>query len=388
MPEKECYYETLSISKSAGADDIKRAYRKLALKYHPDNYKGDKSEGEAQFKKLAEAYEVLSDNEKRQLYDRYGHAGLRGSGMHDFSSMGFGDIFSMFNDIFSGGGFGGFSTRGGRGSRGLDLETTVELTLEEVSTDTERTLEFERMDFCETCDGSGSKPGTEPKKCITCGGYGQVQQQISGVFGMSVRVIPCPDCGGKGQTITDPCKGCNGSGRTRKHRTLSVQIPKGISDGQVVRVRNEGEPGDYSKSGSSRGDLHVYVTVKQHPLLGRRGNDLIAQVPVTFTTAALGGKIMVPTLTGPEEISVPTGSQHGDVVTLRRRGLPHIGSSIVGDEHVQILIEVPKKLSKKQRELLQVYGETEGDHVTPQRKSFLQTLKDHFKTQSADEKTK
>ncbi|MCK5114233.1 MAG: molecular chaperone DnaJ [Phycisphaerae bacterium] len=388
MSTKQCYYEVLSVSKSANGDEVKRAYRKLALKYHPDNYKGDKSEGEAHFKKLAEAYEVLGDAEKRQLYDRYGHAGLRSSGMHDFSSMGFGDIFSMFNDIFSGGGMGGFSTRGGRSSRGLDLETEVELTLEEVATGVERTLEFERMDFCETCKGSGAKPGTDPKKCSTCGGYGQVQQQMSGVFGMSVRVVTCPDCSGKGTTITDPCEDCHGSGRTRTQRTLNVQIPKGISDGQVVRVRDEGEPGEYSSSGSSRGDMHVYVTIKPHPLLQRRNSDLIAQVPVTFTTAALGGKITVPTLTGPEEISVPTGSQHGDVITLRKRGLPKLGSHAVGDEHVQIFIEVPKKLSKQQRELLQAYGETEGDHVTPQRKSFLQSLKDHFKTHSSDKKTK
>lgn len=382
MPTKQCYYEILSVSKSAGPDDIKRAYRKLALKYHPDNYKGDKAEGEGHFKKLAEAYEVLSDSEKRQLYDRYGHAGLRGSGMHDFSSMGFGDIFSMFNDIFSGGGFGGtggFSTRGGRSSRGLDLETEIELTLEEVSTGVERTLEFERMDFCETCNGSGSQPGTEPKKCGTCGGYGQVQQQMSGIFGMSVRVITCPDCHGKGNIITDHCKDCNGGGRTKKHCKLSVNIPKGISDGQVVRVRDEGEPGDFSNKDSARGDLHVYVTIKSHPLLVRRGNDLIAQVPVTFTTAALGAKIMVPTLTGPEEISVPAGSQHGDVVTLRKRGLPRIGSNSVGDEHVQIFVEVPKKLSKKQRQLLQDYGETESDNITPQQKNFLKTLKDYFK---------
>jgi molecular chaperone DnaJ len=373
MPSKRDYYEVLGVDRSAGAEEIKRAYRKLALKFHPDNAKGDKKEAEVRFKECAEAYEVLSDPAKRQQYDHFGHAGLRGAGIHDFSSMGFGDIFSMFQDIFSGMGFGG-SMRGGEG--GLDLETEVELSLEQVATGVDQTLEFERMDFCDACSGSGAKAGTRPDKCATCGGYGRVQQQMSGFFGMSVRVVACPACGGRGQTIRDKCSECGGAGRKRKRRILTVHIPQGIRDGQVVRVRNEGEPGHV---GSPRGDLHVYVRIRPHPLLARRGDDLVCQIPVSFSTAALGGAITVPTLAGPEEIDVPTGSQNGQILTLRKRGLPAVGGGRVGDQHVQIFIEVPKKLNKTQRELLDAYAKTESEHITPQRKSFMDAVMDYFK---------
>lgn len=374
MPSKRCYYEVLGIERSVDATQVKRAYRKLALKFHPDNYKGDKAEGESKFKELAEAYEVLSDSQKRQLYDRHGHDGLRGSGMHDFSSMGFGDIFSMFQDIFGGAGGGGAGGRS-RNEAGLDLETEVTVELDQVLAGVEKTLEFSRMDLCESCDGSGAKAGTTPERCGTCGGYGQVQQQVQSFFGMSVRVVECPDCGGRGSVIHEPCGECRGSGRTKTKRKLSVNIPAGIRDGQVVRVRGEGEPG---RSGTSHGDLHVYVTVPPHPLLTRRGDDLVCQVPVGFAAAALGGTIEVPTLTGPEEIDIPAGSQPGDVITLRKRGLPQIGGGRLGHQHIQLFLEIPKKLTPEQRELLDAYAKTENANVTPKRKSFLNTLKQCF----------
>ena len=266
MPTKRDYYEVLGIDRAAGPDEIKRAYRKGALKYHPDNYKGDKAEAESKFKELAEAYEVLSNPDRRQLYDRFGHEGLRGSGVHDFSNMGFGDIFSMFEDIF--GGMGGFGGRASGADRGYDLETRVELTLEQVATGLDETIEFERMDFCDTCGGSGAKPGTTADKCSACGGYGKVQQQVSGFFGMSLRVTVCPRCKGRGVIVTEPCADCGGSGRRRKKRVLTIRIPPGIRDGQVIRIRNEGEPG----AAGGRGDLHCYVQVQPHPLLMRRGD--------------------------------------------------------------------------------------------------------------------
>ncbi len=372
MPDKRDYYEVLGVGRDAGGDDVKRAYRRGALKYHPDNYKGDKSEAEKRFKELAEAYEVLSDPVKRQRYDRYGHAGLRGSGLHDFSSMGFGDIFSMFEDIFAGMGFGG---RQRAANRGMDLETEAELTLEQVATGVDQTLEFERMDLCEACGGSGAKKGTSPKRCESCGGYGQVQQRVQSFFGASVRVIHCPKCGGKGAIITDPCGKCRGTGRARKKRILTVHIPPGIHDGQVVRVRGEGEP---SSEGTSRGDLHCYIRVRQHPLIARRGDDLICQVPIAFTTAALGGKIEVPTLAGPEEVEVPPGTQNGDVITMKRRGLPSPRTRRQGDQLVQVFIEVPRKLTKQHRKLLETYAETEKSNVSRERKSFTSSLKDYF----------
>ena len=373
MPEKRDYYEVLGVERGAGPDRVKRAYRKGALKYHPDNYKGDKDEAETKFKELAEAYEVLSDPQKRQVYDRHGHAGLRGSGVHDFSNMGFGDIFSMFQDIFGGMGFGGRSAGGA--ARGYDLETQVELTLEQVATGRDETLEFERMDYCETCGGTGAKAGTSPVRCETCGGYGKVQQQVPGFFGVSVRVTACPKCKGKGTIVTDPCGDCQGSGRRRKKRVLTIHIPPGVHDSQVVRVRGEGEPG---QGAANRGDLHCYVRVKPHPLLARKGSDLYCEVPVLFTQAALGGRVEVPTLAGPEEIDIPAGSQTGDVLPLKRRGLPNPRTHRPGNQYVQVFVEVPRKLTAAQRDLLAEYAKTEKANVSEQRKSFFEKLREYF----------
>lgn len=373
MAEKRDYYEVLGIERTATAEQVKRAYRKGALRYHPDNYKGDKAEGEAKFKELAEAYEVLSDPAKRQRYDQYGHEGLRGARMPDFSSMGFGDIFSMFEDIFSGmGGFGGRGARRGPG-RGVDLETEVTLTLEEVATGVDRTLEFERMDRCEECSGSGAKPGSQPQTCPACRGYGQ-QEQMLGPF---VRVVPCQQCGGAGSIVTDPCPNCRGKGRVRGQRTLTVHVPAGIRDGQVVRVRGEGEAGD---PGATPGDLHVYVRIKPHPMLTRRGEDLLCQVPIAFSQAALGGKIQVPVLNGTEELDIPAGTQNGEVLKIKNHGLPALHGNKTGDEYVQVYIEVPKKLTDEQRNLLEQFAETEDRNVTPERKSFFKRLKDYFAT--------
>ncbi len=379
MASKRDYYEVLGVARDASGNEIKRAYRKLALKYHPDNFQGDKAEGEKKFKELAEAYEVLSDSTKRQQYDRFGHEGLRGAGMHDFSSMGFGDIFSMFQDIF-GGSVGG-SARSGRAQRGLDLETEVEVTLEEVATGVDRTLEFERMDLCDDCAGSGAKPGSNPDRCQTCGGYGQVQQQVQGFFGVSVRITACPDCGGKGRIIKDPCDSCHGTGRGRKKRILTVHIPAGIREGQVVRARDEGEP---SQDGTHRGDLHVYVRVQRHPLLDRRGDDLVCRVPITFSQAAIGGTVPVPTLDGKQQVEIPAGTQNGDVITLKRKGLPNLRTGTRGQQFVQVFVEIPRKLTQRQRDLLRQYAETEEDlnsvdgEAHTERKSFFEKLKDYF----------
>ncbi|KPK86556.1 MAG: hypothetical protein AMJ81_00870 [Phycisphaerae bacterium SM23_33] len=368
MAQKRDYYEVLNVPRNAGSDEIKRAYRRLALKYHPDNYKGEKAEAEAKFKELAEAYDVLADPEKRQLYDRHGHAGLRGAGVHDFSSMGFADIFSMFEDIF-GFGFGG---RRRVSTRGYDLETEVELTLQEVATGVDKTLEFERQDFCNTCSGSGAKPGTSPQRCPTCRGYGQVETSGGGFFRM---VRTCPDCRGKGTLITSRCPACRGTGRMRKKRVLSVHLPRGVEEGLVVRVRGEGEPGEEA---GPRGDLRCYVRIRPHPLLARSGNHLICQVPITYTQAALGATIEVPTLTGKENVVIPPGSQHGQALTLKGRGLPNMRTGRSGDQVVQLLIEVPRKFSKKQEELLRELAKTEDIEVLPARKGFFEKLKEYL----------
>ena len=371
MARKPDYYEILGVSRDATADTIKRAYRHGALKYHPDSLKGDKAEGERKFKELAEAYEILSDPVKRRRYDQFGHEGLRGAGVHDFRNMGFGDIFSMFEDIFAGVGWGPSRAA----DRGYDLETAVELSLEDVADGSDQALEFERTDLCEECLGSGVKKGSEAQRCSKCGGYGQIQQRVSGFFGMSVRITPCPACGGKGTVVTDPCGACSGTGRARKKRVLTVHTPAGVHDGQIIRIRGEGEPG---RDGTSRGDLHCYVRIRPHPLLARDGNDLVCQVPVAFSQAALGAKVQVPTLNGTEEIDIPHGTQNGDVITLKGRGLPSPRTGRPGHLYAQVFIEVPKKLTREQRRLLEDFAKSEQTNVTPERKSFLKKLKDYL----------
>ena len=367
MPSKRDYYEILEVPRDAGPEEIKRAYRRKALKYHPDNYKGDKAEAEAKFKELAEAYEVLSDPEKRQLYDRYGHEGLRGVGLHDFSTMGFNDIFSIFEDIF-----GFSSTRTGGIRRGYDCETEVELTLEEIATGVDKTIEFVRMDFCDACGGNGARSGTRPKRCPTCGGYGQVETG-GGFFRM---IQTCPTCKGSGNIITDPCPKCRGTGRARKKRVLTIHIPPGVHEGQVLRIRGEGEPGE--RGNTLRGDLRCYIKIKPHPFFIRRGNDLLCQIPITFTQAALGATVEVPTLTGKEQITIPPGTQYGENIRLKQRGLPDPHTGKKGDQIVQVIIETPTKLTKEQTQLLRELAKTEDVEVTPARKGFLEKLKEYF----------
>jgi molecular chaperone DnaJ len=373
MPaSKRDYYEVLGVARTASEEEIKRAYRKLAMKYHPDRAEGDKTEAESKFKECAEAYEILADTQKRQRYDQFGHAGIHGQ--HDFSHMDVADIFSMFEDIFGGlGGFGGRRPGRAHGQRGFDLETQVELTLQEVATGTEKTIEFERQDACETCKGTGAKPGSSPVVCPQCGGHGRVAQQ--GFGGMFRMVTTCPNCRGRGSVIREHCPTCRGTGRQNRKRIVQVRIPAGVHEGQAVRLGGEGEPGE---GGGPSGDLHCYVVVRPHPLFSRHNNDLVCQVPVTFTQAALGAMLEVPTLDGKERIELPAATQHGEVFKIRGRGLPDIRTRRHGDELVQILIEVPRKLTEKQKQLLREYAATEDSAVMPQRKGFLEKLKEMF----------
>ena len=373
---KRDYYEVLSVERTADGEEIKRAYRRLAMKYHPDRNQGD-AEAEVRFKECAEAYEVLSDPGKRQRYDQFGHQGV--GGQHDFSHMDAGDIFSMFDDIFGGafggrgGGRGGGGARAGNG-RGFDLETQVELTLADVASGVEKTIEFEKQDTCDTCKGSGAKPGTSPVACSTCGGQGRVAQQ--GFGGMFRMVTACPTCRGRGSIVKDKCSGCAGTGRQQKKRVVTVKIPAGVHEGQAVRIAGEGEAGE---NGAPAGDLHCYIAIKPHPMFTRHNNDLVCQVPISFTQAALGGEIEVPTLKGRELLEVPAGAQHGEVYKLKGRGLPDLRSGRAGDELVQVLIEIPRKLTEKQKQLLRDFAATEdGAEVGPQRKGFLDKLKEVF----------
>jgi molecular chaperone DnaJ len=290
------------------------------------------------------------------------------------------DIFSMFDEIF-GGGMGGFGARVGRAAarsnRGYDLETQVELTLAEIATGVEKTIEFDKQDICDTCKGTGAKPGTSPIVCPQCGGQGRVAQQ--GFGGMFRMVTTCPNCRGKGSVVRDQCRSCGGSGRQVRKRVVTVKIPAGVHEGQAVRIAGEGEPGD---NGAPNGDLHCYITVRQHPVFSRHNNDIVCQIPVSFSQAALGGQIDVPTLNGAEKMDVPPGTQHGEVFKLKSKGLPDIRTSRRGDQIVQILIEIPRRLSDRQKELLREFAETEDASVMPQRKGFMDKLKEMFKSET------
>jgi molecular chaperone DnaJ len=372
MATQRDYYEVLSVERSASGEEIKRSYRKMAMKYHPDRNPGN-AEAEVRFKECAEAYEVLSDPEKRQRYDQYGHAGLRGAAGHDFSHMNVQDIFSMFEDIF-GGSFSG--ARGGRrrggAARGYDLETQVIITLEEVLTGSEQDVEFTRQDLCENCKGTGGKPGTQPVTCVTCGGVGQVRQG-AGFFQM---VTTCPHCGGAGKRYAEHCGTCKGKGRQPLKRELSVKVPAGIRDGQAIRVAGEGEPG---VGGGPRGDLHVVVRIENHELFLREDDHLVLKMPMTYTQAALGANVEAPTLEGkPAPMRIEPGSQHGDLVRIKGQGLPNLRSGKPGDLVVVLTLEVPRKLSSRQRELLKELAETEGAErgAMPEHHGFW----DKFKT--------
>lgn len=376
---KRDYYEVLSVERTADGETIKRSYRRLAMKFHPDRNPGD-AEAEHKFKECAEAYEVLSDDGKRQRYDQYGHAGV--GGQHDFSHMDAGDIFSMFEGIF-GDAFGGQRRGGGGGrgggQRGFDLETQVELTLAEVASGVEKTIEFDKQDTCDVCKGSGAKPGTSPTVCATCGGQGRVAQQ--GFGGMFRMVVACPNCRGRGSVVKDKCNGCNGTGRQQKKRVVTVKIPAGVHEGQAVRIAGEGEAGE---NGAPAGDLHCYIAIKPHPMFTRHNNDLVCQVPISFTHAALGGAIDVPTLKGKESLEIHAGAQHGEVFKLKGKGLPDLRSGKAGDELVQVLIEIPRKLTEKQKQLLRDFATTEEGNAMPQRKGFLDKLKDVFSGDSKE----
>ncbi len=365
---KRDYYEVLSVERTADGEEIKRSYRRLAMKYHPDRHQGEgKADAEVKFKECAEAYEVLSDPQKRARYDQYGHAGV--GGHHDYQHMDPTDIFSMFNDIF-GGAMGGQQQRRGGHARGYDLETQVELTLAEVATGAEKTLEFERAETCGKCAGSGAKPGTKPATCATCGGRGQVQQQ--GFGGMFRMVVACPACKGRGSVVKEHCPDCRGAGKIARERKITVKIPAGVHEGQTVRVAHEGEAGE---GGGPPGDLHCHIAVKPHPFLGRQGNDLVCQVPISFAQAALGGELDVPTLRGKGKLDIPHGSQHGEVFKIKGEGLPDLRNGRKGDQLVQVLIEVPKKLTEKQKTLLKEFAGMEEAHQMPQKKGFLDKLK-------------
>jgi molecular chaperone DnaJ len=370
MAGKRCYYEVLGVERTVSVKVISDAYRKLAIKYHPDKNPGD-DEAIAMFKEAAEAFEVLSDTEKRARYDRYGHAGLEGAGRgREFADVN--DIFAAFGDIFGEGGLGDLFGGGRRrANKGSDVRADVTLDLLEAARGVTKTIHFERHETCTECDGSGAKAGSSRAKCNYCGGRGQVVQ-TTGIFRVQTT---CPSCHGAGSIVKDPCTKCRASGFVRKRVTRDVQIPAGIDDQMRVRLPGEGEP---SPNGGPRGDCYCFITVKEHSLFQREGQHLIVRVPITFSQAALGAKLEVPTLDGPHELKVPGGTQSGEVFRLRGRGMPSPRGRDVGDLLVQVTIEVPKTLSARQEELLRELAETEHADVSSHRKSFFDKVREYF----------
>jgi len=346
---KRDYYDVLGVPRNAGEDDIKKAYRNLAKKLHPDANPGNK-DAEGQFKELNEAYQVLGDPRKRKAYDTFGHEGpAAGGGFGGFGGAegvpgGMGGMFDdLFETFFEGG-------RGGRGGHapGQDLSYEMELTLEEAAEGGERKLSFERMESCGTCGGTGAKPGTSPTPCRTCGGRGQVHVS-QGFFAISRT---CPKCRGRGTIIENPCSSCRGSGRVRATRNLTVRIPAGVDNGTRIRLEGEGEPGE---NGGPRGDLYLLVSVRPHELFEREGSDLMLVLPVPFTLAAAGGEVDVPSLDGPGKLKVPAGTQSGQVFRLKGRGMPGMRSRGRGDLMVRVFVEMPNRLSGRQKELLKEF---------------------------------
>ncbi|MHB1036347.1 MAG: molecular chaperone DnaJ [Pirellulales bacterium] len=380
MAAKRDYYEVLGVERSATDKQIAESYRKLALQYHPDRNPGS-DEAIARFKEAAEAFEVLSDREKRARYDRYGHAGIDGPGGGSPHFTDVGDIFNAFGDIFGGGIFDEFfgGRRGRRAHKGADVRCEVTLELLEAARGATKTIHFQRRQRCSTCNGSGAKPGTQPQRCQYCGGHGQVIQS-SGMFRVQVT---CPSCHGSGSVIKEPCSACRGEGLVPRRVEREVMIPAGVDDETRLRLQSEGEP---SPNGGPPGDCYCFIHVKKHPLFERDGQHLICAVPITYSQAALGTKIEVPTLEGIETIEIPPGTQSGEVFRLARRGMPDPRHRGVGDLLVQVSIEVPKTVTPRQDELLRELAEVEHTHVTPRRKSFFEKLRNYFVPDEGAEK--
>ena len=374
MADKRDYYEVLGVSKSADEAELKKAYRRLAMKYHPDRNEGN-DEAEHKFKEAKEAYDILSDSQKRAAYDQFGHAGVDTSaaggqgGFH--GGAGFGDIFdSVFGDIF-----GANGGRGGeRAYRGADLRYNLELSLEDAVSGTTVKIRVPKMVVCNTCNGTGAKKGTTPITCPTCDGVGQVRMQ-QGFFSVQQT---CPQCRGRGTIIKDPCGTCNGQGRVRDSKTISVKVPEGVDTGDRIRLSGEGEAGEHN---GPAGDLYVHISVKEHPIFVREGTDLYCDVPISFPTAALGGELEVPTLDGKVKLKIPAETQSGKMFRLRSKGVRSVRSSNVGDLLCRVIVETPVKLNGKQKELLREF-ETEmvsgGNKHSPQANSWLDGVKKFF----------
>ena len=369
---KRDYYEVLGVSRTATQDELKAAFRGLARQYHPDVSK--EADAEEKFKEINEAYAVLSEDDKRAAYDRYGHAGLNGAGgMPDFSTVDFSDIFE---ELFGFGGGMRSSSRRRNGPRaGADLRMSLKLDFEEAVFGVEKEIEFTRDETCSVCSGSGAKPGTSPESCQTCRGTGEVRQVRQTLLGSMVQVTTCPTCMGKGKMVKYPCEKCHGSGLERKMIQKKVTVPAGVDDGTRIRLAGEGEPG---KNGGPRGNLYLDLRVKPHKFFRRSNDDILLDMNINVAQATLGAEIQIPTVDGEEALRIPAGTQPGKVFTLRGKGVPHLRSNGRGDQRVMINVQIPNHLSEEQGELFAKIADTLGTEVLPQERGFFDILRDAF----------
>ena len=378
--QKRDYYEVLGVSRSASEDEIKKAYRKLAKKYHPDLNPGN-AEAEQKFKEVNEAYEVLSDSNKKARYDQFGFAGVDpnygagaggGGGFGGFTDFDFGDLRDIFGSFF-GGGFGGGARSSRNGpQRGESIRAGVTVSFEEAAFGCEKEVTVDRVDQCPTCKGSGCEPGTTPEVCTQCGGSGQVQQRRQTPMGVFATTTTCPKCGGRGKIIHSPCKDCNGTGQQRKRKTIQVNIPAGIDNGQTISLRGQGNAG---RNGGPAGDLLITVTVRPHQLFRREGNDVLCEAPITFTQAVLGGEMEIPTIDGKVKYDIPEGTQTGTTFRLRGKGIPNLNGRGRGDQYVTVYIETPRNLNREQKEALKKFSQSLGEHNYEARKNFFSKFK-------------
>ena len=383
MADKRDYYEVLGLKKGASEDEIKKAFRKMAMKYHPDKNPGDK-EAEEMFKEINEAYAVLSDPEKKDKYDRFGHAGVDPNAGFGGGAGGFGgfggveDIFDMFGSAF-GGGFGGFGG-GSRGRKngprkGSDLQKSITIDFKEAAFGTKKEIRINKYVKCKTCGGTGAEPGTSKKTCPKCGGSGEVRTAQRTPLGTFQSVSPCPDCNGTGEINESPCKDCGGTGKVRDNVTIVVNIPAGVDNDSVIPIKGQGEPGI---NGGPDGDLYIVINVKPHKLFERRGQDLWLEIPITFDQAAIGDDIVVPTLEEKVSYKVPAGTQPGTVFRLKGKGIKSVRSSRKGDLYVKVTLEVPTKLNHKQKKSIESMGKAVTDDCYQKKSSFLDSIKEFF----------
>ena len=375
--QKRDYYEVLGVSRGASEDEIKKAYKKMARKYHPDLNPGDKT-AEEKFKEINEAYEVLSDADKKARYDQYGHAGVDpnfgagGFGGGFDGSFDFGDLGDIFGSFFGGGFGGGRRTNPNAPQRGESIRMSIAISFEEAAFGCEKAVTVERYETCDTCHGNGCAPGTSPEVCPDCHGTGTVQVRRQTPMGVFATSSPCPKCGGKGRIIHQPCKDCRGSGMVRKKKTIQASIPAGIDNGQTISIRGQGNAG---KNGGPAGDLLITITVRPHELFRREGTSVLCEAPITFTQAVLGAELEIPTIDGKVKYTLPEGTQSGTTFRLKGKGIPSINGRGRGDQYVTVYIETPKNLNKEQKEALKKFAETMGESNYEEQKKFFKKFK-------------